>query len=637
MNISAQVKKNIYFILSYHWDQAVKILELKVIKKLINRVWEIANDNNKQLRLPIEEEDETIENINLRSEHLFLTIINVLDERFRFDKFIPILLDPSLFKNKKEFRSVYSDINSELDKTEYSLSIESINDDRFQIFEVVKKKYRAEIPKGVSKNDIPFYLYDAPKDTNDESEYFVLDPNLGWNDFSVITIFDLRYYKNGKRVSFGRTKIMHRIETETYRLIPDKFLELEGTFCSLSSNEEFYTDLLDYFGIDKAISILYAIQDAGYFLEIQENFEYTANYLNSLIRTDSGERMARKARQILLGQDRDNPYSFTYNFTPNYSEDTIQVNLNFNNLGPIPQRIFAVIGKNGTGKTQLLTKLPFDLAYGDDDKFNSNKPAFSKIIALSFSAFDNFEIPETSSRLNYIYSGLKQSDGQLQSGNSRLKNFYDNWEKIIVHDRVGSWRSFLGSFISEDIINQILPLSNRGKYHKIDLNFDVIEAKLSSGQSILLNIVTEIVANIRYDSLIIYDEPETHLHPNAITELMRMLYELVEDFDSYCLIATHSPFIVRELFSKNVFILEKFDTIPSIRRIGIESFGENIGVLTDEVFGDINAKKPYRGIISNLVKDGNNFDEIVELLEFDDTPLSLNTKLFIHSLIDNKR
>jgi len=627
MKIVRNIRQNIYQILAYHWDETVDLLKSEVVEDLFKRVWDILG-NEKGSVLPILEKN--------NSHFLFHDLLDVLNENFRFADFIPILLDPVLFENPQEFRVIYSQVNVELDKTEYTLSIKSINENGYQIFEVVKRKYRTSIPNGVSENTIPFYVSEQPKDKDLESEYFILNPNLRWNDYSVVSIFGLSYVKDGKHYSIGSTKIIHRVELDTWKAIPSRFTSLEGTFCSLSSNEDFYYDLKEHFGLEKTISILYALQDAGFFLDIQENFAYTSNYVNSLIRTDGGERMARKARQILLGPKDKNPYSFSYHFTPNYSEESIEVNFGFNNDEPVPERIFAVIGKNGTGKTQLLTKLPADLAKGNKNLFNQKAPSFSKIIAVSFSPFDNFEIPEASAKFSYSYSGLKQDDGQLQSDNYRLQNFYTNWEKIVLHERVPQWRSFLLSFISEDIVNEILPVTRNYQLEKIDIRFDVIKRKLSSGQSILLNIVTEIIAKIRYDALIIYDEPETHLHPNAITELMSMIYELVEEFDSYCLIATHSPFVVRELFSKNVFVLEKLETIPSIRRIGIESFGENISVITDDVFGDANANKPYRGIISRLVEDGNSFDEIVDILEFDEIPLSLNTKLFIRSLIGNK-
>jgi energy-coupling factor transporter ATP-binding protein EcfA2 len=148
-----------------------------------------------------------------------------------------------------------------------------------------------------------------------------------------------------------------------------------------------------------------------------------------------------------------------------------------------------------------------------------------------------------------------------------------------------------------------------------------------------LYIITQVVANLRLDTLIIYDEPETHLHPNAIVELMNTIYELVEEFESYCLIATHSPLVIRELFSKNVFVITRENNVPSVKRIGIESFGENLGILTDEVFGDREISKQYKTIIKRLIEDGRTFEEIVHLMEFDEVPLSLNARIFIKNMI----
>jgi len=159
---------------------------------------------------------------------------------------------------------------------------------------------------------------------------------------------------------------------------------------------------------------------------------------------------------------------------------------------------------------------------------------------------------------------------------------------------------------------------------------------LSSGQSILLYIITEIVANIRYDAIILYDEPETHLHPNAITQLMNTIYELVNEFQSYCIIATHSPLIIRELLSKNVFVMERESNYPSLRKIGIETFGENLTVLTEEVFGNRSIPKQYKLILERLVNNGLSYDEIINELESDNVPLSLNARMYLKTIVDEK-
>ena len=180
-----------------------------------------------------------------------------------------------------------------------------------------------------------------------------------------------------------------------------------------------------------------------------------------------------------------------------------------------------------------------------------------------------------------------------------------------------------------------------GDAYEVNLQgFNAVKNQLSSGQSIILYIITEVVANLRLDSLIIYDEPETHLHPNAIVQLMNTIYELVNEFQSYCLIATHSPLVIRELFSKNVYVMDRSGNLPSVRRIGLESFGENLGVLSDEVFGDREVPKQYKKIITDLVDQGKSYDEIISMLEYDHYPLSLNACIFIKNIIkerDEKR
>src|SRR5690554_7214607 len=87
--------------------------------------------------------------------------------------------------------------------------------------------------------------------------------------------------------------------------------------------------------------------------------------------------------------------------------------------------------------------------------------------------------------------------------------------------------------------------------------------------------MTEIVANIRNNTLILYDEPETHLHPNAISQLINTLFNLLERFDSYCIITTHSPIIIRELVSKNVYVFDRNDSFFNVKQLQIETYGRS--------------------------------------------------------------
>ena len=157
--------------------------------------------------------------------------------------------------------------------------------------------------------------------------------------------------------------------------------------------------------------------------------------------------------------------------------------------------------------------------------------------------------------------------------------------------------------------------------------------KLSSGQNIILYMVTEILSHIRFDSLILYDEPETHLHPNAISTLMNTLFDLVKRFQSFCVIATHSPLIIQEIPSRNIFVIEREDNSASIRGLERESLGENLTVITQDIFGNAEVAKHFVTTIQDLITKGKTYSQIIELLESDHLPITSNIKLYIKALL----
>jgi ABC-type multidrug transport system ATPase subunit len=242
-------------------------------------------------------------------------------------------------------------------------------------------------------------------------------------------------------------------------------------------------------------------------------------------------------------------------------------------------------------------------------------PAFSKVIAVSYSIFDDFEIPKKTATFNYKYCGLLDEKRELLTQRQQLLRFHKACEDIQEKKRVSKWRKILSSFLDIEILNKFA-IEDKDQWNDIiytidRAGFNKIKKNLSSGQNILIYIITEIISNIRRDSLLLFDEPETHLHPNAISQLMDVIYELVNEFQSYCIIATHSPLIVQELLSKNVHIIEKNENFISARHPSIESFGQNLTVLTEEIFGNNSIEKRYKKIINQMVLKNKNYDEIV--------------------------
>lgn len=120
---------------------------------------------------------------------------------------------------------------------------------------------------------------------------------------------------------------------------------------------------------------------------------------------------------------------------------------------------------------------------------------------------------------------------------------------------------------------------------------------LSSGQETFVNLIINILALIKPNSLILIDEPENTLHPNIEIDFISILQDILsdEDFDSFAIIATHSPTIVREVPESFVRVI-KFDGSgqPLIDSPSIKTFGADIGTITNYVFDDIfKEDKPF--------------------------------------------
>lgn len=630
----------IYKILSKQWVNISKSDQQNAINTL-QEVWDLSALPSKDDRYDNALGDliqHFFNNNDWSTDYLFQERLNVYENTTVFQKFIEAVLRPENYPTPESLAIVSDQVDSILSNDNLRLVTEEFNSRGLPVQRIQQKTVENDLPLGVKRNDIPFYVSTGSLLIS-EQEYFTLIPVTNWNDYGIVSKFGLNYYKHtGFMKHIGYLKIIHEEENATYLHMEPRFLKLSDKFCSLSWNQEFYLNLQESLGENTMISVLYALKDAAYFTDICDQWESNSNFKHSLIRDNSAERILRNLKTILRGHDLSNAFNFEFNFKPAYSDIAIKVEFDFDNNANLPNRIIAIIGKNGTGKTQLMNALPTAFAQNRPDDFFGKIPSFSKIIAVSYSVFDTFKIPKKTAAFNYVYCGLKDEDGDIRSNKGLKISFHNNWKKIDDMRRLRRWRDILVNFISEDIINRfIISSSEDNRDFEVSISgFHSIQDKLSSGQSILLYIITQVVANIRVDSLILYDEPETHLHPNAIVELMNSIYELVNEFESYCLIATHSPLIIRELFSKNVFVINRDTDVPSLRRIRIESFGENLGVLNDEVFGDSQVPKQYKKIIEGFINKGMNFDQIVQLLESPEAPLSLNARIYITNLIKTR-
>ena len=258
-----------------------------------------------------------------------------------------------------------------------------------------------------------------------------------------------------------------------------------------------------------------------------ELFEDDPCFNNSLIRQEpynsNPAPLLDSVRWLLQGVNVENYYKFKYSFRPYYAEDVEEnyttIDFDFAYNVPFEQRIYGIIGKNGSGKTTMLSKMAQSFQSAGDNRIMPRKPLYNKVISISFSVFDTFPLPEGDARFNYRYLGLKDKGGDmLQNLRTELRNHLIG---INTKSRMRQWFSFLREVLHEQLA-VILTQEGRADEINVDRVMDYLE-KLSSGENLLIYIFSSLLDEIKQNTLILFDEPEMHLHPNAISSLIEYM------------------------------------------------------------------------------------------------------------------
>ncbi|SHF67916.1 AAA domain-containing protein, putative AbiEii toxin, Type IV TA system [Salegentibacter echinorum] len=474
-----------------------------------------------------------------------------------------------------------------------------------------------------------FYL-DGKSAPKGESNFFYLSGS-SWDDYTSRTSFYLYFSGNNSRVDIpiGSLKLMHFEEDTTKDILPKKFETLPfNEYCSLGQDLEYYLTLKRNFPEDY-YQILKALNDAAFFDSIADNFRHHHRFKHSLLRNSEAEKAFYEAKKDLEGERIERNFVFTYQTSVRNSTEPHIVEFNFDTKSKLPNRIVGIIGENGTGKTQLLANLAMDLS-GNGDltskkvAFSNERPLFSKVIAISYSIFDKFARPEADHSFSYKYCGLKDIEGKLLSTESIHQNYNDSIGRIKVYRREKHWYETVSTIIGEHQTEELYEsLLHEGDFEALD--------RLSSGQIFLVYVLTQLIGNIKPNSLVLFDEPEMHLHPNAISNLIRSLDNLLTKFDSYAIIATHSPIIIQEIPSKFIKVFSREGDTPYIYDLNVESFGESIEILSQEVFKTKDVEDNYKKFFKRISKQMS-YKQVLKLFH---NSLSLNAKSYLISLYKN--
>lgn len=468
---------------------------------------------------------------------------------------------------------------------------------------------------------------------------FILNFNHNWNDYGYSNWFALFYAETEDNISYvGEIKLMCR-EGDVMDYIPKEFEYLDERFCSIAISQSYYKNLHDHFDKNIAIEVLKALRDCAINVEIYEEFQHQREFEVSLIRTLESERAVREGRYIFEGLDVEDAYSFEYVFHPIYNPQSAATwKIDFEYGSPLYRRCAAVVGENGVGKTRLLTSFIKDLL-GEAPTF-TKRPLFSSVIAISSTHLDDYlRIENRNWKLPY--SALVVEHDKT----SAIDNAIVSVENIIKRGTVKGasllkiYSTFINSLIKEDLDEMIVvyPTEDeelQGRRPYVNRNGIVAVVKtMSSGQMHLFSLINKIFENIHFDALLAFDEPEVHLHPKMISEFFMLLSKLLRFFESYAIIATHSPLVVREIMGKNVFLMQKTeDDIPLLGHLDIETFGEDISLLYRKIFSYDGNNSFFQSTVKGQIRKRKTYEQIVSTFS-QDMPLSMNSRFMIRDMI----
>jgi putative AbiEii toxin of type IV toxin-antitoxin system len=461
------------------------------------------------------------------------------------------------------------------------------------------------------------------KDAAIPADYpYVILVRDGWDDYGYRTTFQatLHLAANDK-IDLGSLKIMRRDQRGGATEMPSgPFESLDEIYASLGADLDYYETL---YKLGRTIfrPYLRGLRDVAFDDDAKAGVEDLEGFRVSLLRFSGAERTILDATKLLKANNaptkrRSAGFKVKFKTRVAQSANYFTIEFDFRRQGLLPNRINALIGYNGTGKTRLLSNLAIVASgYGYASKedvldqaagrFVGTQPPFKTVVVVSYSAFDTFVIPggtdaekerleEQGEIFGYVYCGLRERAENIRRGvepSYRLRTPSEIEREFLA--ALGRVREAE----RQDALLEILkPLLRDPSFQRIGLtqlyatrsDDDIAELfrDLSSGHKVVLKIVTELTAHIAGSepTLVLIDEPETHLHPPLLAAFLKSMRACLERFDGYAVIATHSPVVLQETPSRYVHVLRRSAEKSRVVPASIETFAESIGLITQDVF-----------------------------------------------------
>ena len=476
------------------------------------------------------------------------------------------------------------------------------------------------------------------------SVYLTLD---NWNDYSYSTLYQITLFdENGIKHDLGHIKIANFGQTTEERIeLPQQFKTLDERYFSLGQSVEYYATIQSL-SLELKNLLLVGLHDIIFDETLQSRALEEEVTKVSLLRDTSLTSIKGQYKRILDGGAILTEYNFKYKTKQTESEAGFKLKFNVNPESNPPTNIHVLIGRNGVGKTHLLNNMVKTLMNDENSKGkfkqiedewgDTNEELFSAVVSVSYSAFDPFkpyiENPNQTEGFRYSYIGLKQIVEEeiiLKNPDELANEFLMSIKHCFGVGKKEKWKTAVENLESDNLFAQI----NLRQLLDEDFNQKKILKlfkKLSSGHAIVLITITKLVEKIEEKTLVLLDEPEGHLHPPLLSAFIRALSDLLKNRNAVAIIATHSPVIAQEVPRSCVSKLSRFRLEAKAERPDIETFGENIGTLTREIFSLEVAESGFHKLLREDVENGKSYEQIIDKYN---NQLGFEAKLLLRALL----
>ncbi|MFZ6843074.1 AAA family ATPase [Undibacterium sp. RuTC16W] len=468
-----------------------------------------------------------------------------------------------------------------------------------------------------------------------------------WNDFGYQTLFEYTLFitneksiSNEFRLAFpGEAELsQNKIVQDIFNQQSSEILAVDNfpQFFTLQLNIEKYDFLVEEFGLLLASDILLSMND----LVIVEREKVLPVWLDSALNSGAfNMSFLRSAEGFIAYSYGFQSFSVSNRKEPSYAPSELKFsfdlpgfknshdfNFFFTNDGLLPKRIAVIIGKNGVGKSRTLHELTKSILSHNEKSASTEitNTIIRTLIAVCTPGETEATFPPIQNGnelVNYIRLSALPGEraggdreplsvvlqklsrrAEFEPGRLRWDIFYRAISNLLPFDELVVTPSNIDSAGLNNIeVGDVTlkELNSRGEKIRLEAakrldksgilmrNVNTQKMPLSSGQLSFFRLAAQLCLHIGPGSVVLIDEPETHLHPNLVSDFIVMLNRILEVTHSVAIIATHSAYLVREVPNTQVHHISVDDEgYVFVDRPRLKTFGADVGAISNFIFED---------------------------------------------------